>query len=280
MSTNTKSRNNTNAAPIPLFLLKLVDLLENSDYNQYVQWSESGKSFIVLNQAEFSKYVLPKYFKHDKFTSFVRQLNLYGFRKISPLNCGLFQQEEQVEFKQPFFIRGNVDMLPLIKRKVKVSSQNSKQAEDNAAVLDEVTEIKDYQSELTCTFSDIKQENEDIWNEVVFLQQKHAQLQKAVNHLITCLDGEQHHEKSRKRSLLIEYKDNDSNVIASKVSKPVIFNDTVPSTSSTMQDIDVVNNNPTTKDGLVLTELPSTSTSPSTAVEVSQDPLNGAFDIT
>jgi len=45
-------------------------------------WVRGGKSFVILDPKKFSKTVLPKYFKHNKLTSFVRQLNFYGFHKI------------------------------------------------------------------------------------------------------------------------------------------------------------------------------------------------------
>jgi len=45
-------------------------------------WVKGGECFLILDRKEFSQTVLPKYFKHCKFTSFVRQLNFYGFHKI------------------------------------------------------------------------------------------------------------------------------------------------------------------------------------------------------
>ena len=47
-----------------------------------VEWTDEGNCFIVKNKDKFSNEILPKYFKHNKFSSFVRQLNMYDFHKI------------------------------------------------------------------------------------------------------------------------------------------------------------------------------------------------------
>jgi hypothetical protein len=36
----------------------------------------------VPNTQEFGRELLPQFFKHANFTSFVRQLNMYGFSKL------------------------------------------------------------------------------------------------------------------------------------------------------------------------------------------------------
>jgi hypothetical protein len=45
-----------------------------------VMWcpNDNGRSFIIVDVEEFSSKVLPKFFKHSKLSSFVRQLNFYG----------------------------------------------------------------------------------------------------------------------------------------------------------------------------------------------------------
>lgn len=47
-----------------------------------ISWSKDGKSFFISDVNDFSNSVLPKYFRTKKFSSFQRNLNLYGFTKV------------------------------------------------------------------------------------------------------------------------------------------------------------------------------------------------------
>ncbi|KAI8150351.1 HSF-type DNA-binding-domain-containing protein [Fennellomyces sp. T-0311] len=50
-------------------------MLEDSSIRHLISWSESGDLFSVTNPTAFSRTVLPQYFKHNNWQSFVRQLN-------------------------------------------------------------------------------------------------------------------------------------------------------------------------------------------------------------
>ncbi len=47
---------------------------------------DNGKAFVVKNLPDFIEKVLPFYFKHNNFASFVRQLNMYDFHKTRNSN--------------------------------------------------------------------------------------------------------------------------------------------------------------------------------------------------
>ena len=68
---------------IPLFLRTLYKILEDEKYPDIIGWSYSKDSFQIKQLDSFSSIVLPEYFKHKNYSSFIRQLNMYGFHKIN-----------------------------------------------------------------------------------------------------------------------------------------------------------------------------------------------------
>ncbi|RKO89854.1 HSF-type DNA-binding-domain-containing protein, partial [Blyttiomyces helicus] len=58
-------------------------MVADPQHQHLISWNYNGMSFIVCNVTEFAATVLPKHFKHSNFSSFVRQLNMYGFHKVN-----------------------------------------------------------------------------------------------------------------------------------------------------------------------------------------------------
>ncbi|KAG6438285.1 hypothetical protein SASPL_103222 [Salvia splendens] len=61
----------------PPFLTKTFDVVDDPATDGVVSWSRGGHSFVVWDPHAFSSTLLPRYFKHSNFSSFVRQLNTY-----------------------------------------------------------------------------------------------------------------------------------------------------------------------------------------------------------
>ncbi|XP_061773406.1 heat shock factor protein 4 [Nerophis ophidion] len=176
---------------VPAFLTKLWTLVEDPDTNHLICWSATGTSFHVFDQGRFAKEVLPKYFKHNNMASFVRQLNMYGFRKVVNIEqSGLVKPErDDTEFQHLYFLQGHEHMLEHIKRKVSlVKSEETKvRQEDLSKLLYEVQLLRTQQDNMECQMQDMKQQNEVLWREVVSLRQNHTQQQKVMNKLIQFL---------------------------------------------------------------------------------------------
>lgn len=65
------------------FPSKLHHILRASEYNDIICWLPHGRSWRVLQQGRFEKEVLPIFFRHGRYASFARQINGWGFRRIS-----------------------------------------------------------------------------------------------------------------------------------------------------------------------------------------------------
>merc|ERR1711971_203218 len=69
-------------SPVPAFLLKLWSMVNNPETDPLICWSQDGTAFLIKDTSQMSNVLLPYYFKHSNFSSFVRQLNMYGFTKL------------------------------------------------------------------------------------------------------------------------------------------------------------------------------------------------------
>ncbi|QUC21923.1 uncharacterized protein UV8b_06164 [Ustilaginoidea virens] len=132
MSQKAKREAQNKRKSIPPFVQKLSSFLEERKNEDLIRWSEKGDSFIVMDEDEFAKTLIPELFKHNNYASFVRQLNMYGFHKRVGLSDNSMRASERKnkspsEYHNPFFRRGHPNLLWLInKPKGKPKSANSK----------------------------------------------------------------------------------------------------------------------------------------------------------
>ncbi|CAG8609024.1 6391_t:CDS:2, partial [Scutellospora calospora] len=108
-------------------------LLDGDEYKEYLTWNETGDVFVICNMDEFAQNVLPKFFKHCKFTSFVRQLNIYGFYRVSDARKSKHVRSKHAcVFSHSQFRRGRQDLLPNIRRKVSKTIRRKPRLSDSS----------------------------------------------------------------------------------------------------------------------------------------------------
>ncbi|KAJ7942855.1 Heat shock transcription factor [Quillaja saponaria] len=99
---------------LPPFLKKCYKMVDDEETNSIISWSQNSNSFVILDMAEFTLRLLPKYFKHNNLSSFIRQLNYYGFRKVDT---------DRWEYSNNGFIRGLMKEVKSLKADRKALTQ-------------------------------------------------------------------------------------------------------------------------------------------------------------
>ena len=103
-----------NGSSINKFIEKTYRLVNEQTLKEGpIRWSKSGKSFEVVDINKLA-YLMPDYFNSDKYSSFVRQLNIYGFQII--------KKKDRMTFRHPYFIRDVPEKMWQIKNKKAFSS--------------------------------------------------------------------------------------------------------------------------------------------------------------
>lgn len=105
--------------------LKALYTILCTESSSIVGWTRDGTAFEVRDLKALSGEVLPKYFRHGKFSSFQRQLNYFGFKKLTKSHANV------CTYVREHFVRDNPAGMFLIKRKTNGSRMRLNSMESN-----------------------------------------------------------------------------------------------------------------------------------------------------
>ncbi|KAI3790056.1 hypothetical protein L2E82_02868 [Cichorium intybus] len=151
----------------PPFLKKTFEMVDDPRTDSIISWSDSRKSFILWDPHKFSTDLLPRRFKHNNFSSFVRQLNTYRFKKIDP---------DRWEFANEFFQKGKKHLLRDIKRRTNQTHIMQKQTEPepqtNSTTESELKSLRKDRTALRQEILKMKQQQETTAKHFEVLQER------------------------------------------------------------------------------------------------------------
>ncbi|KAL6042505.1 Heat shock transcription factor [Balamuthia mandrillaris] len=93
-------------------------MVQDPKLDRIISWNADGDTFIVHKPEDFAVDVLPAYFRHNNFCSFIRQLNTYGFTKVV---------QDSWAFRNEHFRRDQQALLELVKRRKSVKRSPEKE---------------------------------------------------------------------------------------------------------------------------------------------------------
>ncbi|CAD8100053.1 unnamed protein product [Paramecium sonneborni] len=166
---------------VPSFLVRLFDIMENEDLKEIIGWNTEGNAFIVRNQQLLADKILPKYFKHKNYPSFLRQLNMYNFKKSKA-------DDVNQKFEHKWFRRDGRALLTNIKRR---NQEENDDKDEIPQIVDEIEQFKkaqkelkneiqaiaDSQKQLQIALQQIMQQNETLFQESQQLTQELSNMQ-------------------------------------------------------------------------------------------------------
>ncbi|KAK0211319.1 HSF-type DNA-binding-domain-containing protein [Desarmillaria ectypa] len=191
---------------VPMFLQKLYMIVDKEETNDVISWSQDGESFFVHDHERLAREHLPQWFKHNKFASFVRQLNMYGFHKVPHLQQGVLKSEteaDQSQFIHPYFQRGKEDQLIFIERKKQMKDQAAiefeqadpsvppafppGQALDIPAIVNGIAAIRRHQTTISGDLNELKRSDQLLWEEALQARNRYKQQQDTINRIVKFL---------------------------------------------------------------------------------------------
>ena len=202
-------------------MLAILSMVRNISKATY---SSCSRRPLVYDHERFAKEVLPHWFKHGNFGSFVRQLNNYGFHKVPHLQQGVLRSDGENEvshFENLNFQRGQSDLLCLIQRKKQTQNEpgeepldvkepvagssvqaNGAESEsphsshnvkgtvlDIHGVVNGIQAIKRHQHAISAELKELHQSNQGLWQEAFAARERHKKHHDTISRILKFLAG-------------------------------------------------------------------------------------------
>ena len=177
----------------PAFVNKLWSMVNDSTNEKFIHWSDSGESIVVPNRERFVQEVLPRYFKHSNFASFVRQLNMYGWHKVQDVKSGsmLSNNDSRWEFENENFKKGKENLLENIVRQKPNSNMvgGGNDEVDINILMNELETVKYNQLAIAEDLQRITKDNEMLWKENMMARERHQSQQQVLEKILRFLSS-------------------------------------------------------------------------------------------
>lgn len=118
--TANSASNRQHGDAFPVKLYEMLEEVERQGNEDIVSWQPDGKLFHVHNVEKFVEEILPAHFKQSKYKSFQRQLNFYGFQRVT-------SGPMEGSYGHRSFVRGDKELCKGIRRQSNSHSEEAKQ---------------------------------------------------------------------------------------------------------------------------------------------------------
>jgi hypothetical protein len=109
-TTSTTAAKQKRSAPFPLKLHMMLNYaLKHNLHKNIFGWLSHGRAFQIFDIQKFAELLIPKFFNQSKVTSFHRQLNIYGFLRLT-------KGKEEGAYYHEYFLRGKPYLTKFLKR--------------------------------------------------------------------------------------------------------------------------------------------------------------------